>query len=242
MTSSIIIKGARKPLLFTRHLFKPRLAVLLLTSFFLIGCQSVRDKPILYATGYSSPDGVTRIWRKDLAGETTSVVSDYFPFRKHKLRERAVYEYVNGSLSLIRREVNQVGSLDSISEQLRFDAKNKTTFNQRVYPRYKERISALEIGLLRSHAEEVKGQSDALIAAGVRLIQGRYDGQQVVPCGETKPISVSLAYPQRVELNAFTQIAPQTYIAWVSSALSDNLILISQHNLCQDAPEVDALY
>lgn len=239
MSNTHLKKGAIRPLLFI-----PFSAVQLRLSLFigltvgvLTGCGSSIPEPTLIATGYLDNTGSVRIWRKDLNRVPLAIVSDHIPYTDEESRTITAYEYLDGSLSRINR---QILSQPEVTEQLRFDDDANLTFNQRIFPDRKEMIDAPAVNTLIYQAQRILQTSAVLQQGGVRLIQGRYRAGVITTC-DGRRVGVELNASQQRRLDEGNKTSPVMSLAWLASVAGEEVILITKQDICRTEPTLETL-
>lgn len=236
MSYARLTKGANLPLLFISASGMQRLLILI-AAFVLFGCVNTVPKPTLDATGYLDDKGSVRIWRKDLNNIPLAIVSDYIPYNNEESRIVTTYEYFDGSLSQIKR---QIATQPEVVEQLRFDAQNKLTFNQRVFPDRKEMIDSAAIEYLTWQAQQILQMSSILRVGKFKLIQGRYQQGQIKTCAGENAY-VDLEPSQREWLNKQLKTHSAVGLAWLVSSAGEELLLMTDLDICASEPTLESL-
>lgn len=241
LSDTQLTKGAIGPLLFIRR-FKTtrrirRFFLFSLIACLLAGCRGTPPEPTLNATGYLDNKGSVRIWRKDLNHIPIAIISDYVPYNNDEEQIVTTYEYVDGTLSQIKR---QILAEPEVSEQLRFDADAKLTFNQRVFPDRKEMIDAAAVDALTYQARRILEMSSVLQAGNVRLIQGHYRQGLLTTCNGEQA-NLDLEPSKQAWLNEQLKERSSANLAWLVSSVGEELILLTQKEICASEPTLDSL-
>lgn len=229
-------KGANLPLLFIGVSGK-RIWLTLFALLVLSGCSNTSPKPTLYATGYLDDDGSVRLWRKDLNGIPIAVLSDYIPYNAEDSRIVTTYEYLDGSLSQIKRHII---SRPQITEQLRFDAQNKLTFNQRILSDRKEMIDSSDIEYSAYQAQQILQISSILRVGKLKLLQGRYQQGQILTCAGDRAY-LKLDPSQSEWLDKQLKTHSSVSLAWLVSPRGEELLLMTELDICATEPSLESL-
>lgn len=145
----------------------------------LAGCGSMEREPTLEASGYIADAGVVRLWSKvDGEGIPMRLLSVYTPFSGETVATH--YEFIDGKLGLIKREVQNDALLPRT--ELRLDTKGNPSFMQRRLADRNESLSDDDILSIKYEAQQFLETSRSLSAGRVKLYQGYINNGRIVSC------------------------------------------------------------
>ncbi|OWO79940.1 hypothetical protein B5C26_19520 [Photorhabdus luminescens] len=207
--------------------------------FALSACTNQSKEPSFSASGFIADDGVVRLWRlNDQNSKPRVLMSVYSPYRNDNTVV-TFYEYKQGDLRQIRREI--LNDKNPLSEQLRLDKSGDVVFMQKQSKTRRELLSSDDIVRMQFDAKRTLELSDALIVGNVRLMQGRWNNGKVTTCaGET--ISVEFepyarSWLEQREKSSYGQLT----IAWLEAPVGRELLLVANNDFCRWEPTKDSL-
>ncbi|TDB45088.1 DUF1481 domain-containing protein [Photorhabdus luminescens] len=207
--------------------------------FALSACTNQSKEPSFSASGFIADDGVVRLWRlNDQNSKPRVLMSVYSPYRNDNTVV-TFYEYKQGDLRQIRREI--LNDKNPLSEQLRLDKSGDVVFMQKQSKTRRELLSSDDIVRMQFDAKRTLELSDALIVGNVRLMQGHWNNGKVTTCaGET--ISVEFepyarSWLEQREKSSYGQLT----IAWLEAPVGRELLLVANNDFCRWEPTKDSL-
>ncbi|WP_391528436.1 DUF1481 domain-containing protein [Photorhabdus akhurstii] len=207
--------------------------------FALSACTNQPKQPSFSASGFIADDGVVRLWRlNDQDSKPRVLMSVYSPYRNDNTVV-TFYEYKQGDLRQIRREI--LSDKNPLSEQLRLDKSGEVIFMQKQSKTRRELLSSDDIVRMQFDAKRTLELSDALIVGNVRLMQGHWNNGKVTTCaGET--ISVEFepyarSWLEQREKSSYGQLT----IAWLEAPVGRELLLVANNDFCRWEPTKDSL-
>ncbi|MCC8367971.1 DUF1481 domain-containing protein [Xenorhabdus sp. PB61.4] len=205
----------------------------------LLSACSVKPKePTFSASGFITDGGVIRLWRlNDQNSKPQVIMSVYSPYQ-HKNTTVTFYEYRQGHLWQMRRNVFNDNPTEEI---LRLDKNDNVVFMQREFDGHREQLSNDDIIRSLFEASRIKETSDVLIAGKVKLMQGHWQNGEVITCSGDK-ISIefdpqSQAWLEERSKNSYGILT----IAWLESPEGKQLLLVANDDFCLWEPTKDKL-
>ncbi len=210
-----------------------------MTLGFVFALSACTNQPSFSASGFIADDGVVRLWRlNDQDSKPRVLMSVYSPYRNDNTVV-TFYEYKQGDLRQIRREI--LSDKNPLSEQLRLDKSGEVIFMQKQSKARRELLSSDDIVRMQFDAKRTLELSDALIVGNVRLMQGHWNNGKVTTCaGET--ISVEFepyarSWLEQREKSSYGQLT----IAWLEAPVGRELLLVANNDFCRWEPTKDSL-
>ncbi|MDC9616046.1 DUF1481 domain-containing protein [Xenorhabdus khoisanae] len=210
----------------------------------LSACSIQSNTPLFNASGFTTDDGVIRLWRlNDQNSKPQVIMSVYSPYRNNNIYHSnntivTFYEYRHGNLWQIRRNV-----LDNppIAETLRIDQNNSAIFNLRQSEKRNEPLSVDDMARLRFDAGQIEETSDALIAGDIKLLQGHWQNGRVTTCTGKQLLVEFEPHDQRWIEERQNNSSGSLTIAWLDAPAGKQLLLVANDDFCRWEPTKDKL-